>query len=230
MFVVLMIVGLGGLFFMAMPAFGRHGHAHAHAHAHGGRGGRFLPRGPRAGRAATVATDASGVAGAASAAGKPVPAETPVERVLALVPSPRAVCSVLALYGAFGNALVRAGHVRFGVAAIVAVIPALLVERFVVRPVWNLLFRFEGQPSSPLEQLLLTEAKAVVPFRNGRGLVSVVRDGRVVQLSATLRDDQTELAVRVGDRLRVEEVDSPRERVTVSVLDTPKEKSCPSSR
>ena len=28
-------------------------------------------------------------------------------------PSPRAICSVLALYGAFGNALVRAGHLPF---------------------------------------------------------------------------------------------------------------------
>ena len=224
MFITLMIVGLAGLLFMAMPAFGRHGHAH-HAHAHGGRtlvgrGARFAPRGA-GGKAALVATDASGAAGAASAGDKHLTAETPIERVLLLVPSPRAVCSVLALYGAFGNALVHAGHMRTLPAAILAAVPALLVERFVVRPVWNLLFRFEGQPSSPLDQILLTEATAVVPFRNGRGLVSVVRDGRVVQLSATLREDQAKLPVRVGDRVRVEEVDAPRERVIVSILDTP---------
>ena len=223
MFITLMIVGLAGLFFMAMPAFGRHGHAH-HAHAHGsrlfGRGARFAPHGA-GGKAALVATSASGVAGAASAGDKSLAAETPIERLLLVVPSPRAICSVLALYGAFGNALVHAGHLRVVTAALLAAVPALLVERFLVRPVWNLLFRFEGQPSSPLDQILMTEAKAVVPFRNGRGLVSVVRDGRVVQLSATLREDQTNLPVRVGDRVRVEEVDAPRERVIVSILDTP---------
>ncbi|MGH7294202.1 MAG: hypothetical protein ACRELB_04685, partial [Polyangiaceae bacterium] len=65
---------------------------------------------------------------------------------------------------------------------------------------------------------LLAEATAVVPFRNGRGIVSVVRDGRTVQLAATLREDHAALPVKVGDRLRVEDVDAPRERVTVSIL------------
>jgi hypothetical protein len=193
MFLTLMVVGLTGLFLMAFPAFGRH---HAARGAHLGHGAsRLLVRGGRAGAAASA---------------------------LGWLPSPRAVCSVLALYGAFGNALVHAGHRSVGVAAIVAAVPALLVERFLVRPVWNLLFRFESQPSSPLDALVLSEARAVVPFRNGRGLVSVVRDGRVVQLSATLRPDQTALSVRVGDRVRVEEVDGRRERLTVSLVD-PKE-------
>ncbi|HEY1956934.1 MAG TPA: hypothetical protein VGH28_15040 [Polyangiaceae bacterium] len=231
MFITLMVVGLAGLFFMAMPAFGRHGHGH-HAHAHGGRmlgrGAKLVARG--GGGKSAMVTDASGVAGAASAGDKSLAAETPIERVLLFVPSPRAICSVLALYGAFGNALVHAGHMRVLSAALLAALPALLVERFLVRPVWNLLFRFEGQPSSPLEHILMTEAKAVVPFRNGRGLVSVVRDGRVVQLSATLRQDQSNLPVRVGDRVRVEEVDAPRERVIVTVLDISQEKPCPSSR
>jgi hypothetical protein len=159
-----------------------------------------------------------GTAAAAVPASQTIPADTTPARVLRFVPSPRAICSVLALYGAFGNALLRAGHLPFASAAIVAVLPALLVERFVVRPVWNLLFRFQGQPSAPLEALLLSEALAVVPFRNGRGLVSVERDGRVVQLAATLREDQAAIAVKVGERLRIEDVDARREHVTVSVI------------
>lgn len=131
------------------------------------------------------------------------------------IPSPRLVFSVLALYGAFGNALVRAVHLTPLVAGLVAVVPALVVERFVVTPVWKLLFRFAGQPSSPLAELVLCEATAVTAFRNGRGIVSLVRDGRLVQFAAQLPASHATREVRVGDRLRVEDLDAQRERVTV---------------
>jgi hypothetical protein len=75
----------------------------------------------------------------------------------------------------------------------------------------------QGAACTPLEQLVLSEAQAVVPFRNGRGLVSLLRDGRRVQLAASLRKDQLALPVRVGDRLIIEEVDAARERVTVTI-------------
>ena len=81
----------------------------------------------------------------------------------------------------------------------------------------NLLFRFEGRPSSPLEELVLCDATAVTAFRNGRGIVSLVRDGRSVQFSAQLIEAQAAMEVRVGDRLRVEDLDAQRERLTVSV-------------
>ncbi len=220
LFLTLMVVGLVGLFMMALPAFKHHGHVHA---AHGGRA--VLTRGgaPRSGHAGgdrtAVVADAGGAVSAASAGRAIDPSDARLAWLLRFVPSPRALCSVLALYGAFGNALVRAFRMRVGPAVIVAALLALLVERLAVRPVWNLLFHFQGQPSSPLGVLVLSEAQAVVPFRNGRGLVSVVRDGRVVQLSATLREDHAGLPVRVGDRLRIEDVDARRERVVVSVLD-----------
>jgi hypothetical protein len=137
------------------------------------------------------------------------------------LPSPRAVFSLLALYGAFGNALVHAAHFSRGGAALLAVVPALAVEWILVRPIWNLLYRFQGQASAPLEALILSEAEAVVPFRNGRGLVAIVRDGRHVQPSARLREG--EASVAVGQRLRIEDVDARRECVTVSVL--PNDKS-----
>lgn len=222
-----MVAGLVGLLLMAMPAIGRHGHAHGAHAAHGARAvfgrGATAPRlaGRSAGGSGTaIAASTAGAAASAASAGRElVGADGPATRLLRFVPSPRAICSVLALYGAFGNALIHAAHLRFGVAALVAAAPALLVEYLLVRPVWNLLFRFQGQPSSPLEALLLSEAQAVVPFRNGRGLVSVVRDGRTVQLAATLREDHAALPVKVGDRLRIEDVDARRERVTVSVVD-----------
>ena len=112
--------------------------------------------------------------------------------------------------------LVHVEHLPGLVVALVAVLPALLIERFAVTPLWNLVFRFQADPSSPLSALILEEASAVTPFRNGRGLVAVVRDGRLVQFSARLAAPQSGVPVRVGDRLRIEEVDSDRERLTVS--------------
>ena len=222
MFLILIVVGLVGLLAMAIPAFGhtRGGHG---AHAAMGRGGGHAAH-AAIGRGGAIARGGALSRGGVLARGgggsrELLPANVDASNhpsLLRFIPSPRAICSVLALYGAFGNVLVHA-HVPFLIAAIVAAIPALLVERFAVRPVWNLVFRFQGEPSTPLEQLMFTEARAVVAFRNGRGLVSTVRDGRRVQFIATLRDDQRALPVKVGERLVVEEVDAKRESVTVSI-------------
>lgn len=202
MFLVLMVVGLVGLFAMAIPAFGR-GHAlSGHGAVHGGPHVALTPTGG----ARAVASQML------------IPADPAQHSRWRFVPSPRAVFSVLALYGAFGNAGVHAFHLTPALAALAAALPALLVEWLLVRPLWRMLFRFQAKESSPLEQLTLTEAEAVVPFRNGRGIVSTVRDGRRVQLSACLRSDQRALPVRVGDRLLIEEVDAARERVTVSIF------------
>jgi hypothetical protein len=216
-FLTLMVIGLAGLLVMAIPAFARHGHGHGHpAHAHGGA----VARGAAHGRALGAGRAGAPVAGGGGTPGRNevFAADPSAKSLLRLLPSPRAICSVLALYGAFANALVRAGHMKFAVAAVAALAPALLVEWFVVRPVWNLVFRFQAQPSLPLEAVVLSDATAVVPFRNGRGMVSLVRDGRLVQLAARLRDDQARVPVKVGDRLRIEDVDAERERVTVTVL------------
>lgn len=132
------------------------------------------------------------------------------------VPSPRAIFSLLALYGAFGNALVHAAGQSELLAGLLAVVPALAVERFAVTPLWNLLLRAQGEPSSSLDALLLAEARAVTPFRNGRGMVSVVRDGRHVQFAARLRPQDLAAEIRVGDALWVEAVDPQAERLTVS--------------
>jgi hypothetical protein len=206
----LMVMGLVGLVVMAIPAFG-HGHAsHAGTMSHGGHGGH-------GGHGAHAPSPAPGP-------GKEiVPADTSdspgsTMGIVRFLPSPRAICSVFALYGAFGNALVDVAHLPFVAAALGAAIPALAVERFAVTPLWNMLFRLQGKPSAPLAELILGEATAVTPFRNGRGIVAVMRDGRLVQLSARLRADEATLPIKVGERLRVEDVEAGRERVTVSVL------------
>src|SRR5258708_25729665 len=99
-----MIIGLVGLVMMAVPALGGHHHLpplHGHGHAptlghHGGHAGG-LARG-----------DAATHVG------------------LRFIPSPRMVFSLLALYGAFGNALVHAAHLERGSAALIAIGPAVL--------------------------------------------------------------------------------------------------------
>ena len=207
MFLALTVIGLVGLGMLALPALGGHhaaaqGHGAAHPTGHAGHGH------------AGAAQDRTALA-------------VPAHGAWRFVPSPRAIFSLCALYGAFGNALVHAGHLGVPLAAAVAPLPALLAERLLVRPVWRLLFRFQGAPSSPLEHLVLGEARAVVPFRNGRGLVSIVRDGRQVQLPARLRAEDAQAPVRVGQRLRIEDVDARQERLTVSIA--PDESSEPST-
>jgi hypothetical protein len=220
MFLVLMVIGLVGLATMAIPAFARHGgaptpHGHpapgGHLHGHAPAGGLVAPH-PHPIPAPPAAPQSNQNPEMLPAT---VPSHTGLGRWL---PSPRGVFTVLALYGAFGNVLIEAFRLSGVLAALAAVVPTLLVERFVVRPLWNLTFRFQGRPSAPLEQLILSDAVAVVPFRNGRGIVSANREGRIVQLAARLCDEQAALRVNVGDRLRIEDIDARNERVTVSVL------------
>jgi hypothetical protein len=204
---------------MALPAF-RHGHGVLHGH------GALHGHGTSAGHGGPAAVHGHGVhqhavaphdAGNRGASDQLVPADPARETALRFLPSPRSIFSALAVYGAFGNAAVHAFHLSFTVAAWASAVPALLVEWLLIKPVWNVLFRFQGSASSPLGDLVLTEARAVVSFKNGRGVVSTIRDGRQVQLVAQLRSDQTALRVNVGDRLLIEHVDAARERVTVSI-------------
>lgn len=209
MFLTLMVIGLAGLAAMAIPAFG---HSHGALTGHGALGHGGMAHG------VSHATTTPSLTGGRGALSQVLPADPAHESRWRFVPSPRAVFSVLALYGAFGNAAVHALHLPSALAALAAVLPALLIEWACVRPLWRVLFRVQGGASTPLEELVLSEATAVVPFRNGRGLVSTVRDGRHVQLAASLRSDQREQPVKVGDRLLIEEVDAARERVTVAIL------------
>ena len=207
MFLTLMVIGLVGLVMMAVPALGGHRHLPPiPAHGHGVGVGH-----------AGVGQHGAGVGQHGAHTHELVRGGSMIGTGLRFIPSPRAVFSVFALYGAFGNALVHAAHLPRVAAALIAIVPAFLTEWFLIRPIWNLLFRFQGEASTPLEQLILGEAHAVVPFRNGRGVITTVRDGRRVQLSARLSDEHAGSPIAVGQRLRIEDVDARRECVTVSV-------------
>ena len=224
-----MVIGLVGLAMMAIPALGQRGAASAgHGHAalghHGAAAGHSLPAhghvpAPAHGHVAPPAAARGQVTALEPSRGhEMLPADAARSGLVRWLPSPRVIFTVLALYGAFGNALVEAFHLTVVLAALLAVLPTLLVERFAVRPLWNLVFRFQGQSSGRLEELIFGEARAVSAFRNGRGIVSTNREGRLVQLRARLCDAQATLPVKVGARLRIEDVDATRERVTVSIL------------
>ena len=203
---VLLCTGLLGLIAMALPGLARHGGAHG---IPGHAGAPHLPaQGP-----AHLPAHAPGPASSTSASGRGF-----LHRGSNFVPEPRAAFTVAALLGAFGYLLEHAAHLPMLLALLCALLPAVAFERMLMRPLWRLLMRFEGRPSTPLEFLLSEEAVAVTPFRNGRGIVQVTRDGRAVQLSAELLQDQLSFPVRVGDKLRVVDVEADGERVSVSVV------------
>ena len=214
-FLVVMLIGIVGLVLMAIPGLNRHGHsiqAAGHGAAHGLGHSAPHTAGTHVGTRSSGSTSVSGAGGAAKDA---LPSS--LAGMLRWIPSPRMVFSLMTLYGGFGIALADGAHVSKILAALLAILPAALIERFAVTPCWNMLMTFEGIPSSPLEELTFQEAEAVTPFRNGKGMVSVNRDGREVQFRATLPDDQSSMPVRVGDKLRIEQVDAEHERVTVSL-------------
>ena len=221
-FLIIMVSGLIGLLLMALPGFMQHGHSgtpHIAPPTHGGLhiGGAHGAHG--AGHALPGAHTGGAVHGHApgqAPVGVTGAIEPPGFELTRLIPSPRAVFSILALFGAFGYALLPLVH-WWPVAAALAVVPACSIEYFAMRPLWNLMFKFQGLPDQPMEALVTCEATAVTPFRNGKGLVSVEHNGRVVQFSARLSKEQGNVPVNVGDTLCVEEVDSGAQRVLVSL-------------
>jgi hypothetical protein len=212
-FFVLMVVGLVGMALMAVPGLLRHGHAghggHAGPAAHG-----TLVHGTHGSHGASAAHAAHSAHGRAA-----LPSNGRLDgllRLFAVLPSPRVVFSILTLVGAFGCLITATLRLPVESTLIAAVLLALVFERVAINPLWNALFRFAGKPSAPLQDLVTRQARAVTPFRNGRGIVSVERDGRAVQFRAELGEPYRSALVRVGDALLIEEIDSTHESVTVS--------------
>jgi translation initiation factor IF-1 len=131
--------------------------------------------------------------------------------------SPRVLFNVLVGFGATGLIVERlVGPV---LALPIALAGGIAFESIVVRPIFNSLFRFESGPAQTLESALMSQARAVTGFdSNGNGLISVELGGEIVQILGTLTPDEREAHVRVraGDAVRVEEVDSARNRCIVS--------------
>ena len=190
-------LALGGVGLLTLALVGRvHSHGHGHAHGHG----HSIARGPARGARST--REAAGL--------------------LATLMSPRTIFSLLVGFGATGVLL---GHLLAGPALIgSAVLGALGFERVLVTPLWNLMMRFASDPAQTLDQCVTDVVTAVTPFdAAGDGLVAVELDGQITHILATLRpEDRTPgVHVHAGDRLRVEDVDSSRNRCTVSVVPRP---------
>jgi hypothetical protein len=213
-FLALMVAGLVGLLVMAMPALGRH--AGALRGGHGLHAGAIAKLGAGAGSATHALSAATQLA--KSGAPNALERVEPSAGWTRFVPTPRLIFSVLALFGAFANVFLDALELAPLLAALAAIVPTVVVERFAVTPLWRRMLQAQAPPSGPLAELVLSEAEAVTRFRNGRGIVSVVREGRRVQFAATLVESELDQPVRVGDRLRIEDVDGGRERLTVSLI------------
>jgi hypothetical protein len=137
--------------------------------------------------------------------------------------SPVVIFSLLLGFGATG-VLLRpfAAHWPLFLLPLIAAIDAGLFERYIVQPVWRLLFGFASEPAKTLESLVLEQGRAVTNFdASGSGLIAVDLDGQVRQLLGSLCLDErgTGGRVRSGDRLFIRAVDLQRNSCTVSRLD-----------
>ena len=131
--------------------------------------------------------------------------------------SPRVLFNVLVGFGATG--LVAERLLGPVLALPVALVGGLAFEAVVVRPIFNSLFRFESQPAQTLESAIMSQGKAVTGFDvNGNGLISLELGGEVLQVLGTLTADERNAGIRVraGDAVRIEDIDSKRNRCTVS--------------
>ena len=131
--------------------------------------------------------------------------------------SPRVLFNVLVGFGATG--LIAEKLLGPVLALPIALVGGLAFEAVVVRPIFNSLFRFESQPAQTLESAIMSQGKAVTGFdRNGNGLVSLELGGEVVQILGTITAEERLAGVRIraGDAVRIEDVDSSRNRCTVS--------------
>lgn len=122
--------------------------------------------------------------------------------------SPLAIFSLCLGAGATGL-LLRPAHLAAALTALAAMTGGLVFFGLLVRPLWNLLFRFASKPSAALEGMVARQAEAVTGFdERGRGLVGLTIDGQWVRVLATLEDDQANLLpVKPGERLTVISVD-----------------------
>ncbi len=198
-------LGATGLAAMALLGFGHVGAGGHHAGAHAGHAGHAGQHGHDPGHHA-------GHHGAAAHG-------STLGRLLGLL-SPRLIFSVLVGIGATGLLLRPLLIEPFTLGA--ALLGGFAFERFLAGPLWNFLFRFESRPAALLESAIMEEARAVADFdAAGQGLIQLELDGQVLQLLGTLRPEDRAAARRVrrGDLLRIEEVDTARNRCTVSVAD-----------
>lgn len=216
LYVTSLALGAVGLAAMALGGTGsKHGSSSHGHHTHGGNGHGGAHHGVAHHGAAHSANAHHGSAHHGDSHGHK---EVVGHSVLALL-SPRVLFSLALGLGASGVIARSAfdGILLFTVAAG----GAILFERLVVTPLWNLGFKFESAPALTLESAVTSEATVVSTFdANGQGLIAVEVDGLVMQVLGTLSADSRAIAgrVTVGTRVRIDDVDAARNRCTVSLL------------
>lgn len=205
-----LVLGAAGLGVMALGGLGLRG-GHAGTARGGHAGGHGAARGH--GHAGTHAGHAQsgGVVGSARTAAK---------SAAWAIMSPRFLFSFALGFGAVGQLVHPVLGGPFQLAA--ALVGGVLFERFLVSPLWNFAMRFASSPAVTLESSVSDEATAVTSFdANGQGIVSIEVDGQIVQILATLQRDDRALGgtrIRVGQKVRIEDVDAEQNRCTVSLL------------
>jgi hypothetical protein len=206
LYIFCVVLGAAGMAAMALLGFagshsGGHGHATSGHEAHG----------PGVSHAHTVA------APAAHATSNTIAGAAALKHYAWSWLSPRVMFNFLVGFGATGLIIERLlGPV---LALPIAIVGGIAFETFVVRPIFNSLFRFESQPAQTLESTIMSQGQAVTGFdSNGNGLVSVELGGEIVQILGTLTAGERSAGIRVraGDAVRIEDVDSNRNRCTVS--------------
>ena len=215
-----MVLGGAGLAAMAVLGGSSHNHGTHGSHATGGHGHALGHHTGTHGH--HNGTHAAGAhhAGAthAHAHGAQSAGSTVTAAIVSLM-SPRVLFTLCLGIGATG---VAARSLLGGVPLLLAAIAGgVLLDRAIVTPMWNAMFRFESKPALTLESSVAGEATVVSTFdKNGQGLISVELDGQMLQVLGTLRADDRLLGARVavGTRVRIDAVDEARNRCTVSLL------------
>ncbi len=190
------ILGVAGFGVMALGGVGHHSHPGAAARGHL-PGARGHLAGARHGHAAGFSHG--------------------VSRTLLALMSPGVLFAFLLGFGIVG--LAAHALVTGTLLLLVAIAGGIAVERLLVRPMWNLAFRFASNPALTLESAITAEGTAVTTFdARGEGIVSLEVDGQVVQLLGAVAPEERDRTPRIhaGDRVRVEDVDTARNRCTVS--------------
>jgi hypothetical protein len=187
MFLMALVLGLVGLISMALLGIshaGGHGqhssHGHHdgfHGHSHGGHQHSSHAHG-------------SGEHG--------------IWNQLLIFVSPRAIFSLALGFGAVGMTVSFLPPV---LAVLVAGAGAIMFERLLVQPYWNMLFKFSSSPAKNLESVKGALATANTNFdANGQGLIELELDGQIRQVLGTLTDKTTK--VTRGQQIRIEAVNT----------------------
>jgi len=217
LFTFCLTLGFAGLLVMAMSGLGsrhsagsRHtGRGHGlHVHRAAPHGVKSHPSGTTAG--ARAARSGRGGQGRVAVRGGPL-------RWLAPLFNPQLLFTLSFGFGLFG--LLLRDHASEGIVMAGAFAGAIIFERAIVTPMWNLVWRFGSNPALTLESGIMDDALAVTAFdANGQGLISLELDGQVVQVLGTLcpEDRAAGIRVRAGDALIVRDVDARRNRCVVS--------------